>query len=106
MATLHGRTALITGGARGQGRAHATSLARAGADIVVCDIAGPVETVDYRPATLKDLQQTVAEVEALGRRCLAVTADVRDLAAMQRVLEAARDVVAHAYAMVKRSGEA
>ncbi|MEZ0339175.1 mycofactocin-coupled SDR family oxidoreductase [Mycobacterium sp. pV006] len=89
MATLHGRTALITGGARGQGRAHATTLARAGADIVVCDIAGPVETVDYRPATLKDLQQTVAEVEALGRRCLALTADVRDLTAMQRVVEAA-----------------
>ncbi|MGE2835424.1 mycofactocin-coupled SDR family oxidoreductase [Mycobacterium sp. SMC-4] len=89
MADLHGRTALITGGARGQGRAHATTLARAGADIVVCDVAGPVETVDYRPATTEDLDQTVAAVEAIGRRCLALTADVRDLAAMRAVVDAA-----------------
>ena len=89
MAALEGKVALITGGARGQGRAHAATLAREGADIVVCDVAGPVEEVDYPLATPEDLEQTVKIVEALGRRAVAVTADVRDLAAMQDVVDRA-----------------
>ncbi|MFN6543717.1 mycofactocin-coupled SDR family oxidoreductase [Mycolicibacterium nivoides] len=89
MGALDGKTALVTGGARGQGRAHATTLAREGADIVVCDIAGPVESVDYPLPTPDDLERTAEEVSALGRRCLAVTADVRDLAGMQSVVDAA-----------------
>lgn len=89
MGALDGKTALITGGARGQGRAHALTLAGEGADVVVCDIAAPVESVDYPMSTPADLAQTAEEVSALGRRCLAVTADVRDLAAMQSVVGAA-----------------
>lgn len=89
MGALEGKTALITGGARGQGRAHATTLAREGADIVVCDIAAPIETIDYPLSTPADLEQTVDEVSALGRRCVALTADVRDLAAMRSVVDAA-----------------
>lgn len=89
MGRLDGRIALITGGARGQGRAHATTLARAGADIVVCDIAAPLDEVAYPLATPADLEQTVEAVEALDRRCLAVTADVRDLSAMQAVADQA-----------------
>lgn len=83
---LAGRVALVTGGARGQGRAHAVRLARAGADIVVCDVAAPVETVRYAAATPDDLAETVREVEALDRRCVAVQADVRDLGAVEGVV--------------------
>lgn len=89
MGALDGKIALITGGARGQGRAHATTLAREGADIVVCDIAATVSEVDYPLPTPADLAQTVDAVQSLGRRCLAVTADVRDLAAMQGVVDQA-----------------
>ncbi|WKG02505.1 SDR family NAD(P)-dependent oxidoreductase [Mycolicibacterium sp. HK-90] len=89
MGALEGRTALITGGARGQGRAHATTLAREGADIVVCDIAAPIETVDYALSTPADLERTVDEVSAFGRCCVALTADVRDLAAMRSVVDTA-----------------
>ncbi|WP_436705435.1 SDR family NAD(P)-dependent oxidoreductase [Geodermatophilus sp. CPCC 205761] len=42
---LDGKVALITGGARGQGRAHATTCAREGADVVLVDIADQLETV-------------------------------------------------------------
>lgn len=91
MGALEGRVALITGGARGQGRAHATTLAREGADIVVCDVAGPVEEVDYPLATPADLEETAQLVGAMGRRCIAMAADVRSLAAMQAVVERAID---------------
>ncbi|MGY1714743.1 mycofactocin-coupled SDR family oxidoreductase [Geodermatophilus nigrescens] len=77
MGMLDGKVALITGGARGQGRAHATTCAREGADVVLVDIADQLETVPYRMATQDDLAETVRQVEALDRRALAVTADVR-----------------------------
>jgi len=80
---LQGRVALITGGARGQGRSHALTLAEAGADIAICDIAAPVDTIDYPLATGGDLAETARLVETLGRRCIAAAVDVRDLAAMR-----------------------
>jgi SDR family mycofactocin-dependent oxidoreductase len=91
MTAFVGRTALITGGARGQGRAHAIVLAREGADIVISDIAAQIEEVDYPLPTAADVQETVRAVESLGRTCVAVTADVRDLAAMQSVADTAVD---------------
>ena len=79
---LQGRTALVTGGARGQGRSHALALAEAGADVVICDICEALPTVRYPLATEGELRQTVAEIQALGRRALGVVADVRSSAQM------------------------
>ncbi|MTD54450.1 mycofactocin-coupled SDR family oxidoreductase [Amycolatopsis pithecellobii] len=77
MATdLSGRVALITGGARGQGRSHALTLARAGADIAVCDACRPFDSVLYDMPDEDDLAETKKLVEELGRRCVAVKADV------------------------------
>ncbi|CAJ1582354.1 mycofactocin-coupled SDR family oxidoreductase [[Mycobacterium] wendilense] len=90
--TLDGKIVLITGGARGQGRAHAVTLARAGADVVVCDIAAPVDEVDYPLATPADLRETAELVESTGRRCVARTADVRDLEDMRQVAAAAQEL--------------
>jgi SDR family mycofactocin-dependent oxidoreductase len=77
MGLLDGKVVLITGGARGQGRAHATTSAREGADIILVDIADQMETVNYPMARAVDLAETVEQVEALDRRALAITADVR-----------------------------
>ena len=73
---LSGRVALITGGARGQGRAHALAFARAGADIAICDACTPYASVPYPMPSLADLHETQQQVEQLGRRCIAVQADV------------------------------
>jgi SDR family mycofactocin-dependent oxidoreductase len=75
---LDGRVALVTGGGRGQGRAHAVTLAREGADIAICDIGADVATIPYPLARPADLADTARMVEAEGRRCVAVQADVRD----------------------------
>jgi SDR family mycofactocin-dependent oxidoreductase len=75
-ADLTGQVAVITGGARGQGRAHAVGLAEDGADVVVCDVPEGLSTVPYPLGTAEELKETVALVEAKGRRCLAVRGDV------------------------------
>lgn len=77
MGNLSGRVAFITGVARGQGRSHALRLAQEGADIIGVDICQNIESVPYALATKEDLQLTVSQVEALGRRIFVATADVR-----------------------------
>jgi SDR family mycofactocin-dependent oxidoreductase len=86
---LDDKVVVITGGARGQGRSHAVTLAREGADIVIGDLVAPLDTVDYPLADPADLDETVSLIEKLGRRCLAMRADVRELAAMQELADRA-----------------
>lgn len=74
---LEGKVVFITGGARGQGRAHALVSAREGADVIVVDVADQIATVRYSMSTPEDLAETVRQVEALDRRAVAIKADVR-----------------------------
>ncbi|RBY83741.1 SDR family mycofactocin-dependent oxidoreductase [Geodermatophilus sp. TF02-6] len=76
---VEGKVALITGAARGQGRAHAVRLAEEGADVIAVDVCGPLPDVSYPSATPEDLQETVRQVEQRDRRIVAATVDVRDL---------------------------
>jgi 3-oxoacyl-[acyl-carrier protein] reductase len=74
MARLEGRRALVTGGSRGIGRGIAVEMAREGADVVV----------NYRRDE-DSARATVAEIERLGRRAVAVQADVADWPAVERM---------------------
>ncbi|HEX6492149.1 MAG TPA: mycofactocin-coupled SDR family oxidoreductase [Candidatus Dormibacteraeota bacterium] len=87
MATLTDKVALVTGAARGQGRAHAVALARAGAHVAVCDVAHPLPTIPYALGTPGELAETARLVEAEGRRCLRAVVDVRDGAALEELVE-------------------
>ncbi len=82
-----GKVAFITGAARGQGRSHAVRLAEEGADIIAVDAVEDIATVPYPMATSGDLEETVRQVEALGRRIVASTADVRDFEALKTALD-------------------
>ncbi|OBI46675.1 mycofactocin-coupled SDR family oxidoreductase [Mycobacterium colombiense] len=85
--SLSGKVALITGAARGQGRAHAVRLAAEGADVIAVDIAGPLPpSVPYDSPTLDDLAETARLVSANGRKVIAANADVRDLDVMTAVV--------------------
>ena len=90
---LEGKVAFITGAARGQGRNHAVRMAEQGADIIAVDICEEIDTVTpfYPLATSDELQQTVKEVEATGRRIVARKADVRDLDGLQAAFDAGVD---------------
>lgn len=87
MGRLDGKVAFITGAARGQGRAHAVRLAREGADLILCDVCGPVGSSTITAATPDDLTATVEQVEALGRRVVAAEVDVRDADAVKALVD-------------------
>ena len=81
---LSGKRAIVTGAARGIGRAAAAAFAREGADVLGVDIAAPASSVtEFEPADAADLAETGRLVAAHGRRFVAVTADQRDLPALR-----------------------
>ena len=76
---LDGKVALVTGAARRRsiGRATALRLAREGADVACLDIARPYgEFPQYGVASADELEEVVGEIERLGRRAIALRADV------------------------------
>jgi NAD(P)-dependent dehydrogenase (short-subunit alcohol dehydrogenase family) len=81
---LKDKVAVVTGGARGLGRAYVLHLARLGADVVVNDIDLNAAQEYDEPLTAGTV---MAEVEALGRRALGVEADVTDKAAVEAMID-------------------
>jgi SDR family mycofactocin-dependent oxidoreductase len=69
---------MVTGAARGQGRAHALRLASEGADLILCDIGARRPTsIPYELARTGDLEHTAELVRGLGAHAVTCTADVR-----------------------------
>lgn len=91
--SLAGRVAIVTGGGRGLGRAHALMLAREGAAVVVNDLGGDLHGAgqDLTPA-----QEVVREIEAMGERAVVSGHDVGDweqaAAMIARAVEAFGDL--------------
>jgi SDR family mycofactocin-dependent oxidoreductase len=78
--SLEGKVAVVTGAARGIGRAAAIALAREGADIAGIDICAPVDPRSgVKPSTPEDLGETGRLIREAGRRWLGIELDQRDL---------------------------
>lgn len=104
MGTLTGKVALITGAARGQGRAHAVKLASEGADIIAIDLCAQIDSVPYPMATPDDLAATVKLVEDTGARIVAVEGDVRDRDSLKSAYRAGVDEFGHLDIVVANAG--
>ena len=112
---LSGRVAFVTGGSRGLGRADALTLARAGADVVVADLLveselssdtdryGTLATV-ARQQGLVHTEETVREIEAMGRRALAVRCDVTDRGEVDAAVARAADELGSIDILVNNAG--
>jgi len=88
---LKGKAAIVTGAARGIGRAVAVAFAREGADVMGVDIAGPVSaTLEVAPATPADLAETGRLVVSAGGRWCEARLDQRDLPALRAAADTAR----------------
>ncbi|TQF69262.1 NAD(P)-dependent oxidoreductase [Rhodococcus spelaei] len=83
-----GKVALVTGAARGIGRAQALRFAQEGADVIAVDLCGPVETVITPPSNSEDLAETERLVRGTGRRVEVFEVDVRDRASLAAAVDA------------------
>ncbi|HET9896742.1 MAG TPA: SDR family oxidoreductase [Streptosporangiaceae bacterium] len=92
---LSGKTAVVTGAARGLGRACAVAFARNGADVLLLDIARDLPGVPYPLGSASQLAHTASLCRDHGAAVQTAEADVRDLAAV-------RDAVGTAYARFGR----
>lgn len=88
----HGRTAIVTGGARGIGAAIAKGLAADGLAVVIADMR------------LTEAEQTAAEITDGGGRALAVELDVTDTPAVERAVSTVREKFAHVDVLVNNAG--
>jgi 2-dehydro-3-deoxy-D-gluconate 5-dehydrogenase len=90
--SLADRIALITGGGGGLGGAMAYALAAAGADIALCDVA---------PAGMEAIAR---QIETLGRRCITMTADLRQRAGIARIVQTVEETFGHLDIAVNSAG--
>jgi len=89
MMNFAGKVALVTGAARGIGRATAIALAEAGARVLVSDVGEQVDGLTYATAAGGDLAQTAALIEQAGGEARTAVADVRDIRALEAAVTAA-----------------
>ena len=98
---LANKVALVTGGARGLGRAYVLHLAQLGADVVINDVDLDAARAYDEPLTAATVD---GEVEALGRRALAIEADVSDKAAVDAMLQQTIDEFGRLDILVNNAG--
>jgi NAD(P)-dependent dehydrogenase (short-subunit alcohol dehydrogenase family) len=93
---LTGKVAVVTGAARGIGRAIAVEMAANGADVIAVDIAGYVSTASNAvPATPQELAETVQMIKGYGRRGEGIQADIRDIARLREIADHVETTYGH-----------
>ena len=87
-----GRTVLVTGGGRGIGRSIALAFARLGADCIIAS------------RNPDNLEPTKQQIEALGRRCIAVPMNIRDPASVDALMETALAEMGQIHFLINNAG--
>ena len=90
MSGFEGKVAFITGAARGQGRMHAQRFAEEGADVVISDACTEIPAAGYDMPSVEELDETAQLVRDLDRRVISRQVDVRDLAALESLVDEVR----------------
>jgi NAD(P)-dependent dehydrogenase (short-subunit alcohol dehydrogenase family) len=103
MGELDGKTALVTGGARGFGRAVAHRFADEGADVAIADLAGGG---DRGLSDAARLEETVSELRARGRRAVGIAADVTSAGDCERMAAEAIAALGRIDVLVANAGVA
>lgn len=105
---LAGKTALITGAARGIGRAIALRYAQDGANVALLDIADPrgLSAIKYPLGSSEELNETAQKAKELGVNVLPIVADVRDLNTMKKAIFNAYDKLGSLDIIVANAGVA
>ncbi|MBX3573528.1 MAG: SDR family oxidoreductase [Mesorhizobium sp.] len=103
MGALSGKVAIVTGAARGLGRAYALRLAGIGADVAICDLnlQGAARTGEKLNA-----ESVMAEVEDLGCRSIGVEGDLREPATAQKLVEQTLEAFGRIDILVNNAGVA
>ncbi|MEU0567869.1 mycofactocin-coupled SDR family oxidoreductase [Nonomuraea sp. NPDC005983] len=101
---LSGKTAVITGAARGLGRASAVAFAREGADLVLLDVARDLPGVPYPLGSLSQLEYTAELCRESGVSVLARQADVRETRDIESAVAAAVERFGRVDVLVNNAG--
>lgn len=101
---LEGKVAIVTGAARGLGRACAHAFAAQGADLVLLDVAGDLPGVPYPLGTESQLAHTAELCRDAGASVLCAHVDVRDQAQIDRAVAQAVDRFGAVDVLVNNAG--
>jgi NAD(P)-dependent dehydrogenase (short-subunit alcohol dehydrogenase family) len=88
MGEFFNKTVLITGAAKGQGRAVALAFAREGANIIGFDLGAPIAYPAYNNSSSADLEKLKQEAEALGTKAVIFSGDIRNAEDVEKGVKA------------------
>ena len=106
MRALEGRVAIVSGGGRGLGRAHALALAAEGAKVVVNDLGAPIQGAPGRAAPVEGspAHEVVDEIVGAGGEAVASTEDVTCFEAGERLVATALEAFGRLDVLVNNAG--
>ncbi|KKN57745.1 hypothetical protein LCGC14_0559050 [marine sediment metagenome] len=101
---LDGKVALITGAARGLGRACALKFAQEGVDLVLLDVAGNIEGVPYQLGSQSQLEYTAKCCQQFGVVVRHMRVDIRNMAEINQAVDEALSCFEHIDILVNNAG--